>query len=406
MSKKKNKHSRYTWKRLAVRNLVFRLFYIALVVALVLGIRVVYRYFDENLTEYEKNQYSYVAEDMASIFTEKRFDELCAYDKNFSHLSDKTDGTENPMTGVYLESSADFAEFMSKTTQNANIEYHRVASKDAGELRYLVTADRKAFAEFTLERKLDENGNPVSFGFEAIPVVGFTMGGDVYEKGNIEFSVLQPVTYDYTIPSGATLTVNGKELSDEYVVKTEELFYAGHLPEGYEAEKLVSYRFTCALPDTEIKVTDADGKAVKLTDMGLDTFCYEPAYDEGLREEFEPLAMNFAASWCEFSTQSTYDKVVALTVRNSAAHALINSYEKVWVTKADRAEVLDSKTFNFIRICDNAVSCEATCTYHTVTVGKENEYPLHMRMYFTNTDKGWKVYDFELLKTTEEQMEE
>jgi len=399
-NKKKRKYTRYTWGKLAARNTRFWILYIVLVVLLALGLKSIYDYFEVNLTEYEKNQYSYVADDMATIFTEKRFDELCVYEENYNKFADTAQNVENITTDVYIETTSDYTTYLKQLAGNAVIDYTRIASTNPSELRYLVTADGKAFAEFTLTRKLDENGEPMSYSFEALPVLGYPLNADIYDKGTISINLLNPATYDYAIPSDASIFVNGALLSDDYVVKTENLFYTEHLPEGAETYYIKHYRFTCALPNTTIEVLDAEGNELKLTDCGNDTFKYEVPFVQALSSTFAPVAENFTTYWCKYSTfNCTLNNVLSLTVKNSNAYNFINSYEKIWITKADRLEIRDLKSENFLQIWDDIVCCEVSCVYHTLTSYKENDYPLHMRLYLTLDNGAWKVYDFEMLES-------
>ncbi len=383
---KKRRYTKYTRTHLKIRNLRFFIMWAALVALLVVGMIRIHAYFDRCLTELEAMQYTYVADEMAKIFTEKRFDELFEYET---------------CDAEYLETRQDYVEYLNKLAGDALIEYTQTSSVNPREKRYLVTADGKAFAEFTLK----ETGK--EYTYEIIPLIGYTDGDKYYEPGDIYINILQPVVYDYIIPSNATISVNGQTLGEEHAVgQDEELFFEGHLYKGVEGYKLRSYRFTCALGDPEVVVTGADGSDLTgvLQEVGQDTWKYEFAYqDEELKPMFENPAVEFVKQWCLFSTHNTKRaNVTDLTLQGSSAYTFIQNYENTWITTADKYEFQNISTSNYAMIGDKVLTCEVFINYHTTSKRKVNDYPTRCRLYVVNTGKNWRVYDFELLSTTEQ----
>ena len=75
---RRRKYTKYTRTHLKIRNLRFFILWLVLVGLLVWALVRIHAYFDGCLRKLESIQYTYVADDMAKIFTEKRFDELVA----------------------------------------------------------------------------------------------------------------------------------------------------------------------------------------------------------------------------------------------------------------------------------------------------------------------------------------
>lgn len=378
--KKRGGTARYTRENLKKRNIRFYVIWLVLVGLIAWGLLTVHSYFQKNLTAYEAAQYNYVADDMAKIFTEKRFDELFEYE----HCD-----------VAYMESGQDYVDYLSKLTEGREITYKQIQAENVGEIRYAVTADDLAFAQFTLKK----TGEVASF--EVIPLIGYTVGVDLYEPGEIYMNILQPVTYDYTVPSYATITVNGRELNDGYKTGEKTIFYDGHLPDKVKLDSysIKSYRFTCALGTPEVEVKDADGNVLELTAKENNVFVYEFPYDdEDIRYLVESKAYEFIRNWCMYSTHNIRrPAMLEQVVTDSAAHDFIMHYDIQWITEADEYGFGRFTSCNYALLTDNVISCEVAIVYNTVTSGVENTYETKCRLYFTGSGDSWKVYDFEMM---------
>lgn len=381
LKKQKKKYSRYTRGHLIARNIRFWLVWLVIVGLIVWGYTKVHAYFEKCLIDYENAQYSYVAEDMSKIFTEKRFDELYEYEN---------------CDVEYIESKQDYVSYLTRLTANKEITYTQIQPENSGEVRYVVSADDMAFAQFTLKK----TGETASF--EVIPLIGYTVGVDLYEPGDIIMTTLHPVTYDYKIPSYAAITVNGKTLDESFKVGEETLFFEGHMPKNAKPKdnyRLESYRFTCALDDPEIKVTDADGNNVELTNKGQDTYEFDFRYqDDELKDKCEGKALEFIKQWCLFSTHNTQkSSVLNMTVTDSKAYEFIQNYENLWITSADKYNFGEYSSCNYAQLTDDVISCEISIVYNTTSKHKDNTYETNCRLYFTKSGNNWKVYDFEFI---------
>lgn len=386
---KKRKYTKYTRTHLRLRNLRFWLFWCAIIVLIVFGMIEIHKYFDEKLTQYEAAQYKYVAEETAKIFTEKRFDELYEYE---AHKDEE-----------FLETREDYDKYIRELAGDAEIEYTRISSESSHEIRYLVTADGKKFGEFTLEKTGE------TYTFEVIPLIGYKFGCDIYAPGNIYIDTLRPVTYDYIVPSNAVISVNGKDLGDEYIVGTpQKMFFEGHLPSGQEAFRLVSYRFNCALGTPDIRVLGSDGRDVILNEIGQDTYAYQFNYnDDLLKPQYESMAVNFFRTYCLFSSQSTNKQnLTNLIVKGSRALDYINNYEKKWITKPSSTEFQNIITKNYAVLPGDVLTVEVSgdyiCRYNNTK--KVNTYPSSLRLYYIKSGDKYLVYDFEMLYDSTEEI--
>lgn len=388
MKKNKSKRfNRYTEERLFRRNLRFWLVWLALVALIAVGIMRIHAYFDKNLRQYEASQYEYLAEDAGKIFTERRFDELYSYEK--------TDAD-------YLETKEDYVEYLNTLTEGKDITITEVGSTNPQEKKYVVKADNASFARFTLKKQMDENNEPKMFSFEVIPFVGYTIGTELYELGEITTDIIQPITYDYTIPTSATITVNGKPLPEKAIVKANEpLFYEGHLPSDFKGDTLTSYRFTCAMGIPEISVKDAEGNDLELTEVGQDSYRYEFAYcDDEMKKGYEDYGVSFVKLLCRYTTDNCKLATVLGKVKDgSPAYKTINEIPTEWRTSAKDYTFLNIQTKNYARYSDTLYSCEVSMTYHcTYSQSKKvNDYENAYRVFFIKEKGNWLVYDYLLI---------
>ncbi|MBQ3668804.1 MAG: hypothetical protein II920_06225 [Clostridia bacterium] len=378
---KRKKYTRYTKAHLRHRNMRFWLFFLALAVLLVLGLMRVHAYFAEKLVEYEASYYTHVADEAFKVFSEKRFDELYEYET---------------MTDANLEGKSEYVKYLSEVVGDGEIEYTEIAPRKANEKRFLVTVDGKAFAEFSL-KKLEND----EFKFYVIPITNsYPWGHELYEFDTIDIDSKNPLLYDYYVPSYATVSVNGRELDESYISGEDEtLFYDGHLPSGVNGFTITHYSFECALGEPEVKVSDAEGKAIALNDEGEGIYRFEYAYDdEVLKSQFEDKAMAFLKQWCLYSTHNANkNSVTDLCIPGSRAANFIKNYEQVWITKSDKQSFENASSRNYTMIDGQVLACDASVNYITVTKGKTNNYAMSMRLYFYEYKGEWLLYDFEMM---------
>lgn len=373
----KNKKSRYTAKNLRRRNIRFWFCYLILLVLIVISFGVVHNYYDKALTAYESVNSDEAIANAASLFLERRFDELYEYeDKSID----------------YLESREDYISYLQNLTRGAEISYRETASSDPEKRAFVVTANGKSFATFTMR----STGRSAEF--EILPFLGFKLKNEEYTFDSISTSILQPATYEVTIRDNDTLYVNGQILDEAYAVKTgTTLFYDGHLPEGVPSPTLTTYRFTCALGEPQIVVNDANDEPYELATEDGYRYSYEITYsDDELSAQFEEKALTCVKNIAQYTTKNrSLETVLKGMVKNSPAATQVKNMDGLWLTKADKFEFIDPLVQNYVRYADNAFSCEVSFTYKTTSKGAKRSYPVAYRLYYTLSGTDWLVYDFE-----------
>lgn len=259
MSKGKKKRVRYTPIHLKHRNIRFWVCWLILAALIAFGLFYVSGYFNEKLTRYEAAQYTHVADQMAVPFINCDYGSLMQYDTVKSAI--KTDAFETEE--IYLE-------YLKQLTENKEIAYTQIGSANPDEIRYRVTADEKSFAEFTLKKTGEQEV------FELVPMIGYTVGVDLYEPGEVFINIHNEMVYDCTVPDYAMVYVNGVPLDADYVVGEDEREILGG-PNG-GTYHLKDYRFSYWLGKPDIRVTNGMNGEIPMTDLGQEIYsCGTPS---------------------------------------------------------------------------------------------------------------------------------
>ncbi len=369
-AKKNRLFRRYTKGKLIFRNIRFFLFYLILLAAIGYGFYKVYIYVDNSLTAYEKAQSSYVAEDMASMFVEGRYDEIYNYED---------------ASKLVMETKEDYVDYLKNLTEGTYITYKEVGTREQDVRKFSVTSNGKSFASFTIKK----SGESVDCGLLGVV--------DLYEFGSVSTDIIQPITYQVTIPDDAKLIVNDEEIGKDNIVKEGiETFASGHLPSGYPSYTLCTYRFTIALGIPEIEAFDVYGKKLALTETSQDVYEHIYTYvDDELKPLHEGYIIEVGESICKFMTEncSKYT-LLKLLKENSPASKAINETDASWLTEAQEFKFRNVRTENYVQYSDELFSCELYLDFDTVSRHVENSYPYHIRFFVQKVGNDWKVYDF------------
>lgn len=369
-AKKNRLFRRYTKGKLIFRNIRFFLFYLILLAAIGFGFYKVYIYIDSSLTAYEKAQSSYVADEMASMFVEGRYDEIYNYED---------------ASKLVMETKEDYVEYLKELTEGTYITYKEVGTREQDVRKFSVTSNGKSFASFTIKK----SGESVDCGLLGVV--------DLYEFGTVSTDVIQPITYQVTIPDDAKLIVNDEQIGKDNIVKDGiETFASGHLPSDYPSYTLCTYRFTIALGIPEIEAFDVNGKKLALTETSQDVYEHIFTYaDEALKPVHEKYIVEVGESICKFMTEncSKYT-LLKLLKENSPASKAINETDASWLTEAQEYKFRNVRTENYVEYSDEIFSCELYLDFDTVSRRVENSYPYHIRFFVQKVGNEWKVYDF------------
>ncbi len=371
-SKEKRLFKRYRKGKLIFRNIRFFIFYLILLCAIGFGFYKVYLYVDESLTNYEKAQSSYVAEDMARMFTERRYEALYEYED-----ASKLD----------IETKDDYVAYLNKLTEGTYISYKEVGTREQDVKKYSVASNGKTFASFTIKK----SGERLDCGLLGIV--------DLYEFGTVSTDIIQPISYQVTIPDDANLYVNGNIVDRNKIIKSGiETFATGHLPEGYPSFSLCTYRFTASLGVPAIEAKDINGKEIVLKETSQDVFESVFSFnDEELKPVHEEYIVDVAEKICMFMSKKTSRDVVLRTMqKDSKAAKAITETDVMWLTEARKFSFRNVRTENYFSYSDDVFSCELYLDYDIVTKSNnaENTYPYHIRFFVQRVGNEWKVYDF------------
>lgn len=369
-AKKNRLFRRYTKGKLIFRNIRFALFYLILLAAIGFGFYKGYLYVEKCLIAYEGAQSSYVADEMARMFVE------CDYDQIYNY---------EDATKLTMESKEDYVDYLKDLTEGTYITYKEVGTRNQDERKFSVTSNGKKFASFTIVK----SGEVVDCG-----LLGEV---ELYKFGTVSTDVIQPITYQVTMPDDGKLMVNGEAIGEENIVKSGiETFASGHLPSGYPSYTLCTYRFTIALGIPEIEAFDVNGNKIALTETSQDVFEHIFTFsDEELKPVHEEFIIEAGKNICLFMTENCSKYTVLKYMKdNSEAAKAINGTDAKWLTEAQKYDFRNVRTENYVQYSEDVISCELYLDFDTVSLRIENSYPYHIRFFLTKVGDEWKIYDF------------
>ncbi len=249
--------------------------------------------------------------------------------------------------GNGFESEQTLSHALNEQLRDKELQYFSV-SKDGVSQKYAVTADGVRVAYFTLAK----DGQAQDYGFYG------------YSLSDVELFVPNNICKTVIVPEGYALTVNSKQVNDEYRTKSKIPHRTNeYLPKGEEGLYLNEYTITGFCAEPEIKVTDATGKEVPLTEDGeTKVLSADFANDESLQQEFSQTVINIA---------SIYTAVMSKDAPNSQLYQYIDKssafYKKLktvdtWFWPHDGHKIKDTEASQFHRYSDDVFTCRVKLT--------------------------------------------
>ncbi len=189
--------------------------------------------------------------------------------------------------------------------------------------------------------------------------------------------------YSVLVPNDATVSINGVELGDEYIVESGILYnevseYSDIL---VNAKTLCRYKVDGLLFKPEIAVSDSFGSLCQLTKTAANEYCCNAAPSPELIGTYDQFTKDFAVAMVEYSMEGkdyvyqNLTEVLAFTGFQSNAYNVINDSLMGMYWQMNHKLTYNSLyTDNYISYADNAF----TCDIHFDVVGERIQYPGRM----------------------------
>lgn len=332
--------------------------YALVVVIAVVGIHIFLRGLTGILYEYEQSQPIHYAE---AVFNENfaPFDAE-KYLKKFEDELFKFETREN------------VAAYLLEKTEGKEFSFYSVSS-GKGSYKYSVKADNVKIASFTLYEEKAEG--------ERFP----TYTADDFE---IYFATNESV--EVVVPMGATVSINGKQLSKEHIAEDNIADKSNeHMPEGVAGRFYTRYELEGLVCEPELSVVDEAGSEVVMQ-LADKTYVPVVVYDPQLKADYSAYVLaaleNYATYIQGRYSQSTVTlgSVIRYFDPSSEPYQYVKNVSNRYVNSYDSYEFRDELAEEFVAYDENTFSCRVSFAQVLHLAGAEDyidtiDYTLFLR---------------------------
>ncbi|MBO4627078.1 MAG: hypothetical protein J5645_03815 [Lachnospiraceae bacterium] len=234
-----------------------------------------------------------------------------------------------------------------------------------------------------------------------------------------ETNYVETSDYVYTVPSNYTVSVNGKQLTEQYIVKRSELPKDLTLLVDYVTiPSNVTYQVEGLLLKPVVEIRDANGELVsnyETDSEGNIDIGYAPQTGLEMPEERKELAVNVSKKWMDFTTKDLKGSNYGLAEMRSyiVKDTLLYNKAKEYATGIDITFISDHNAANnriegltvkdYTVYSDNCFSAYVYFVKHIklTRTGEDVAIPMDSTFYFVyydDTDDGkdnpqWKLLE-------------
>ena len=348
---------------------IFYSVYALTIVALFALLFKVSRDVNDYVKAYEAAEPKYAALAAARPFVERDYDALSQ--------------CEDPAV-FELETHEQYNAYMDKLLAGRAITYNEVFSGDENVKRYDVKADDMKIGEF----RLRHDGEDERFHFWR------------WRVDSMDTDVLQASGYTVEAPEHSTVTVNGRALTADDVIRWDiPEFETVSLPAGAQSPKRCVYQFERYFGPGEVRVVDRYGQENEVSVAGsryTAAFNYD---DSRMAPELEERVIQVVRRLsCYMSNDYALRNLNKDLVDKSNAQKYVEAFDIKWILDHKSYDFENMDVRNYVSYSPDCFSVEARYDFKIIyyTVSPEI-YPTAYRLYFQKIGETWKLFDFELL---------
>lgn len=300
-------------------------------------------------------------------------------------ISDQTFGNAGA-----LEDSSVWVSWYQKQIKGKQLTFEEARENTATTPTYLVKADDQPIGKVTLKVTGKNAFKFNLWGFDRLDVSEY---------------LPETATYTITVPKGATITVNGHALGEEYITEKDVIYPELANVQNYLSEVPLSttYKVSGLLNEPQIAATSENGRSLTLEKKNHNyafSYAMSDAEIASLKTMAEGVVNSYAMNFIDVSKQiynyimpdSELEENIKLTVTGFYPTKYIASYG---------FDSMNVSNFNYYS--DNCFSCDVQYNFHVnfqnFTVEQES-LPGNMKWYFVNKDGKWYLTDLEYLTET------
>ncbi|MBQ8475205.1 MAG: hypothetical protein IJ499_06055 [Clostridia bacterium] len=337
---------------------IFWCIYALLVIASVVTIHIFLAKLTDVLYEYEQSQPIHYAEQV--------------FNENFAPFDAEKYLEKFEDSLFKYETRENVANYLMSKTEGCKLSFYSVSSAK-GTYKYSVKADNVKIASFSLYEEIAEG--------DRFP----TYTADDFE---VYFATNESV--ELVVPMGATVSINGKQLSAEHIVEDNIADkYNEHMPEGVAGKFYTRYELEGLVCEPQLYVVDEAGAEVTMQ-LADKTFVPVVVYDPQLKADYSEYVLaaleNYATYIQGRYSQSTVTlgSVIRYFDPSSEPYQYVKNVSNRYVNSYDSYEFKDELAEEFIAHDENTFSCRVSFAQVLHLAGAEDyidtiDYTLFLR---------------------------
>lgn len=311
---------------------------------------------------YEYSRPEYVAQNVLTLFTEKRYEQII----NLGQV---------PLSK--LETTESFARAAEKSYNKGEFKMSR-----SGDYNWQIDCDGKPVATFILNCQKGGNRH----------------GMDVWTIEQL--TVVSPVPQSYTLqaPSSVNFTVNGVEPDNSFLVTGAQINSPfGSLPDALAPVAAKVYRFDGLFLPPEVTPSTDDGIDCTVTQYAKSiSLCLSPS--KPVIAQLSEFGEQAACAYAKYITNdATLDEVLPFFLPESGYYTHLKQFYNGWYNAHDQYAFKNAEFSNWNAYDERHVSCDISFDYWIKMSRHEYTYPSKYTMYFVLGNNGWRVANLVVL---------
>lgn len=276
------------------------------------------------------------------------------------------------------------ARLLSKLIEGKTLRYFETTVID-GVHSYAVAFDDTRFATFSLSPAKEEGK---------------------WMLNGIAFTVKAEQSVSVTARSDSTVFLNGKEVPRTAAGEKTEHFTTAFLRVNSESEPLcegisfVTYTVDGLYGLPEVTVTDRRGRACAVT--GGDGVYEETLlYDDDRNEEMRGVIFTAAEEYCKYMHRTTeYAEMADYMDSSCDFYKNLRKTSINWNLKIRTYDFVTEELCELYFYSDDVFSCWISIDENVVPekTGRKETYELDCRLFFRQTEKGWRIFNVSFAK--------
>lgn len=205
--------------------------------------------------------------------------------------------------------------------------------------------------------------------------------------------------YTVTVPSDATVTVNGIALSNDYMIEDGIVVTdLSNVSSLIKVPVLKKYRVDGLLTKPEIKATGAIyGNELKLKNNQNNNLEFQFESDDSFNQMQQDRIVEITKKYGSYVANDVQFPAISGDIMpNSYAYSFLKGLQKtnVWFASHSAIAYNDLTVDNYQMYTQDCFSCEVTFTMVVPTAMKTFEYPTHLKYTFVKVNNNWYIADF------------